>query len=102
MQLSALSVFKTPEITSTLEFLSSEAGASNNCSKQRLKLPGMCASVLEKDFIMYVFFHNIIEKAKKKFARQKNFFAMPMLMLTSMSMLMPRCRSRDIQMVMKK
>ena len=28
MQLSALRVFKTPEMTSTKEFLSSEAGAS--------------------------------------------------------------------------
>ena len=35
----------------------------------------------------------------KDFARQNNFFAMPMPMPTSMSMLMPRCRYRDFQMV---
>ena len=60
MRLLVLTVFKTHEITSTVEFLYSEAGAKgflqNNCSKQRLKRPGRCASVLEKDFTMDVFF----------------------------------------------
>ena len=60
MQLSALSVFKTPEITSTVEFFLQKKVLTgflqNNCSKLRLKLPGMCASVLEKDFTMDVFF----------------------------------------------
>ena len=55
----ALRVVKTPEITSTVEFLSSEAranGLQNNYSKHRLKLPGGSASVLEKYFSMDVFF----------------------------------------------
>ena len=60
MQLSAVSVFKTLEITSTVEFFSSEASANrflqNDCSKQRLKLRGRCARVLIKDFTIDVFF----------------------------------------------
>ena len=56
MQLLALLVFKTPEITSTVELLSSEAGAKgslqNNCYKQHLKLPFRPARAIEKDFSM--------------------------------------------------
>ena len=68
MQLSVVSVFKTLEITSSVEFLSSEASANrflqNNCSKQRLKLPGRCARVLEKDFTIDVFFIRNFERQK--------------------------------------
>ena len=92
MQLSAVSVFKTLEITSTVEFLSSEASANrflqNNCSKQRLKLRGRCAEVLIKDFNVYVFF-------MKNFVRKKSFFAMSMPM--PMPIPMPRCRCGDFQ-----
>ena len=68
MQLSAVSFFKTPEIMSTMEFLSAEAGANRFSTeyypKQRLKLPGRCAKVLEKDFTIDAFFI-------RKFERQK-------------------------------
>ena len=63
-----MSVFKTPEITSTVEFLSSEAGTNrflqNNYSKRRLKLPERCIRVLEKDFTIDVFFIGNFERQK--------------------------------------
>ena len=56
MQLLALLVFKTPEIRSTVELLSSEAGANgslqNGCYKHHLKLPVWLARAIEKDFSM--------------------------------------------------
>ena len=78
MQLSAVSVFKTPEITSTVEILSSEASANgllqNNCCKQRLKLPGRCAGLLEKDFTIDVFFIRNFERQKQKLRKKRKFF----------------------------
>ena len=76
----------------------------NNCSKQRLrkqKLPGRCPRVLEKDFTIDVFFIRKFERQKQKLRKKNFFFAMPMLMPTSMAMLMPRCQCRDFQMANK-
>ena len=68
MHLSTVSVFKTSEITSTVEFLFSEVDANrflqNNCSKQQLKFPVRCARVLEKDFTIGAFFIRNFERQK--------------------------------------
>ena len=45
----------------------------NNCSKQRLKLPGRCVRILEKDFTIDVFFVRNFEKQNKNYARKKFF-----------------------------
>ena len=59
LQLSAMRIFKIPEITSTVEFLSSEAS-----NKQQLKPPKRTTSVLEKDFLMDVLLHKKLQKSK--------------------------------------
>lgn len=73
---------KGPEITSIVEFLSSKAGVNGFFYKQRLKLTGRPVNVLEKNFTMDVII--------KIFKRLKQNFEMPMLIPTSMLMLMPR------------
>ena len=64
LQLSALRVFKDPDITHTVEFPSSEAG-----TKQQLK-PPRTTSVLEKDFPIAVSLYNKLQKAKKLILRK--------------------------------
>ena len=71
LQLSTLRVFKTLEIKSTVEFLSSEAGA-NNCSKQQLKLPGKPASALHKRYPNTDFFLVRIQSKYGKIRARKN------------------------------
>ena len=72
LQLSALRVFKDPEITHTVEFPSSEAG-----TKQQLK-PPRPTSVLEKDFPIAVSLYNKLQKAKINTSKDKiNFLKMP-------------------------
>ena len=72
LQLSVMRVFKIPEITSIMEFLSSEAGRPT--------------SVLEKDFLMDVLLGKKLQKAKINTSKGKiNFLqcrrrrSMPML-----------------------
>ena len=61
LQLSALRVFKTPEITSMAKFLSSEAANT----------PRKLASVFEKDFTIDVLLHKKLRKAKIKASKGK-------------------------------
>ena len=105
LQLSALCDFKTPEITSMAELLSSEAtlttSLQNNCSKQQQTLSGKLESVFEKDFTIDVLINKKLWKAKIKASKSLRLqnFTMPMPMPTWMPMLMPRCRCRNFQMV---
>ena len=75
MQLSALRVFKNPEIKSSVEFLSSEADANGflqyNCSKQEGQ------QVYLKSTSQWMFSSYKTSKGKNKdFARQNKLFAM--------------------------
>ena len=85
LQLSALCVFKIPEITSTVEFLSSEQALNNSQN-----LPGRATSVLEKDFLIDFLLHN-----KLHFERQNRPFAMPTP--TSLPMLTFSYKSSDTE-----
>ena len=74
LQLSALPVFKTPQMTSTVKFLFSEAGAGflqSNCSKQQLKFARRLADVLKKDFTMDVLICKKLRRAKLKTSKRK-------------------------------
>ena len=68
----------------------------NNCSKQQQTLSVKRASVF--GFTIEVLFNKKLQKAKIKASKGKKNFTMPMLMPTSMPMLMPRCRCQDSQM----
>ena len=69
-----MSIFETPDIASTIEFISS-GFLQNNCSKQRLKLPGRCVKVLEKDFTKDVFVIRNLGRQKQKLFKKKIFFS---------------------------
>ena len=77
LQRSALRVFKTRRITSTVEFLFQEQALmdslQNHCSKQQLKLPRRPVSVLEKDFTVDVLLSKRLRKSKIKTSKRKNF-----------------------------
>ena len=66
LQLSTLRVFKTPEITSTVEFLSSEAGAKRVLNRTR-----------SQDFTVDVLLHKKHRKAKIKTSKDKKLFCNP-------------------------
>ena len=82
LQLSALRVFKTPEITSTVDFLSLEAGANGFCWN--------CSWNFQKAFTLTVLLHKKLWKAKIKTLKGKKKF--------TMTIPIARCWGRDFQM----